>query len=462
MSLEQPRILLVEDDASLRNLLCEELEAEGYGVEAVANCSDAMAAAGANLPDLVVSDLRLPDQDGLTLLQRLRSEGHALPFIIITAFGTVGQAVDALKAGADDFLTKPLSIDHLRLKVRRLLAHAATVSELAEYKSRQDQSSRDDLLGESPQMASLRKQITQIARSEAAVLVTGESGTGKELVARAIHRASDRREGPFLPVNCAGIPHDLMESEFFGHEQGAFTGARQARRGLFAEAAGGTLLLDEIGEMPLSLQAKLLRVLQEHRVKAVGSDREEAVDVRIVAATHVDLLKAVEEGWFREDLYYRLETLALAVPPLRERGDDIELLAMKFLGQAAARHGRGFIRLGEQAGQILADYPFPGNIRELASAIERAVTFCEGDVIRPEHLPVRIRQRSLPATSLHEQRPGGNLAEWPTLEQVQQSYVREVIAAVDSNKRRAAQILGVNRRTLYRWLEDSGGEGENP
>lgn len=243
-----------------------------------------------------------------------------------------------------------------------------------------------------------------------------------------------------------------MESEFFGHEAGAFTGARQARKGLFAEAHGGTLLLDEIGEMPLGLQAKLLRVLQEGMVKPVGSDQEEPVDVRILAATHVDLLKAVREGSFREDLYYRLETLSLRIPPLRERGDDVDLLAMHFVREAARRHQRGFLKLSEVSARTLMDYPFPGNVRELGSAIERAVTFCEGDTIQPDHLPERIRKRQSGDASSQTTRTEGNISEWPTLDNLQQGYVREVMQAVNGNKRRAAQILGINRRTLYRWL----------
>jgi two-component system NtrC family response regulator len=244
-----------------------------------------------------------------------------------------------------------------------------------------------------------------------------------------------------------------MESEFFGHEAGAFTGAKKARKGLFSEADGGTLLLDEIGEMPLALQAKLLRVLQEGRVKPVGSDREEPVDVRVLAATHVDLLKAVQEGSFREDLYYRLETLSLRVPPLRERGDDIDLLAMHFLRKAARRHQKGFLKLSEVSSQTLADYPFPGNVRELASAVERAVTFCDGDTVQPEHLPERIRKRHSATTPEDTHRAEKNLSEWPTLDQLQQNYVRDVMQATGGNKRRASQILGINRRTLYRWLD---------
>lgn len=453
MNTRPASILLVEDDASLRMLLSEELEVDGYEVRCAATAEEGRLGVKEGRPDLIVSDLRLPDGDGLAILRQLQAEGQSVPFIIITAFGTVDQAVEALKAGADDFLTKPLSTDHLRLKIKRLLAHAAVTSELARYKSLGGGDVSLGLVGESRAMEQLRSEIRQVARSHAAVLVSGESGTGKELVAKAIHHESDRSQGPFIPVNCAGIPQELMESEFFGHEAGAFTGAKSARRGLFAEADGGTLLLDEIGEMPLALQAKLLRVLQEGTIKPVGADQEESVDVRIIAATHQDLVKAVEQGSFREDLYYRLETLTLVVPPLRERGDDVDLLAMHFLRDSARRHNRGFLQLSEVALRILSDYPFPGNVREIASAIERAVTFCDGDVVLPEHLPARIRKRQTESAEARPALPAGNLADWPTLDQVQQDYVGRVIDAVEGNKRRAAQILGVNRRTLYRWLD---------
>lgn len=448
-----PRILLVEDDASLSLLLAEELELDGYHVVRAGSVQEGCELAVSNAPDLVVSDLRLPDGDGLEVLKSLQAQGHSLPFVIITAFGTVDQAVEALKAGADDFLTKPLSTDHLRLKIRRLLAQADLSRQLDQLRSVDGKDHSLGLVGESRSMVKLRSQIRQVARSHAAVLINGESGTGKELVARAIHRESDRRDSPFLAINCAGIPSDLMESEFFGHEAGAFTGARQARKGLFAEADGGTLLLDEIGEMPLALQAKLLRVLQEGCVKPVGSDQEESVDVRILASTHVDLQQAVAAGSFREDLYYRLETLSLNVPPLRDRDDDVDLLAMHFLREASGRHGRGFMKLSDVALRTLMDYPFPGNVRELSSAIERAVTFCEGDTIQPDHLPDRIRKRQVEVSGQPPLRHNDKLSEWPTLEKMQQDYVRQVMNAVDGNKRRAAQILGINRRTLYRWNE---------
>jgi two-component system NtrC family response regulator len=446
-----PSILLVEDDASLSLLLAEELELDGYQVEQAGSVREGCELAVSNAPDLVVSDLRLPDGDGLEVLKSLQAQGQSLPFVIITAFGTVDQAVEALKAGADDFLTKPLSTDHLRLKIRRLLAQADLSRQLDQLRSVDGKDHSLGLVGESGSMVKLRSEIRQVARSHAAVLINGESGTGKELVARAIHRESDRRDSPFLAVNCAGIPSDLMESEFFGHEAGAFTGARQARKGLFAEANRGTLLLDEIGEMPLALQAKLLRVLQEGCVKPVGADQEEAVDVRILASTHVDLQQAVAAGSFREDLYYRLETLSLNVPPLRDRDDDVELLAMHFLREASGRHGRGFMKLSEVTLRTLMDYPFPGNVRELSSAIERAVTFCEGDTVQPDHLPDRIRKRQVEVAGQSPLRHSDKLSEWPTLEKMQQDYVRQVMSAVDGNKRRAAQILGINRRTLYRW-----------
>ncbi|KPQ29495.1 MAG: two-component system, NtrC family, response regulator [Marinobacter excellens HL-55] len=452
-------ILLVEDDQSLGQLLSEELEMDGYTMMRAGTVDEARQQLQDQRPALIVSDLRLPDGHGMQVLAFQQAEHPGIPFIVITAFGTVDQAVEALKAGADDFLTKPLSTDHLRLKIKRLLAQADINRQLAEIQANQNGSDNLGLVGGSPAMARLRAEIQQVARSQAAVLINGESGTGKELVARAVHQQSDRAGQSFLAVNCAGIPPDLMESEFFGHEPGAFTGARQARKGLFAEASGGTLLLDEIGEMPLALQAKLLRVLQEGSIKPVGADHEESVDVRILAATHVNLMKAVEQGEFREDLYYRLETLTLSVPPLRERGEDVELLAMHFLKEACRRHNRGFIKLSDVSLRVIGDYPFPGNVRELSSAIERAVTFCEGDTIQPEHLPERIRKRQSGAVQVVSTPAGTNLSEWPTLDVLQQDYVRRVMAAVDGNKRRAAQILGVNRRTLYRWLDAEAGQG---
>lgn len=296
--------------------------------------------------------------------------------------------------------------------------------------------------------------IRQVGRSEASLLIEGESGVGKELVARAIHAESRRSEGPFVAVNCAGVPAELLESEFFGHRAGAFTGARQARRGLFAEADGGTLLLDEIGEMPRLLQAKLLRTLQEGHIKPVGADQEQAVDVRILASTHRDLSAMVHSGDFREDLFYRLEALHLRVPPLRERKTDIEPLARYFMQCAAQRQGKPGPQLDERTRQVLLGYGFPGNVRELANAMERAVTFCTGERVLPRDLPTRMLTPAVPSATLPDEIASSmDVEQLPTLEQVQHRYASEVLARVGGNKRQAARILGINRRTLYRWLD---------
>ncbi|PLW84379.1 sigma-54-dependent Fis family transcriptional regulator [Kineobactrum sediminis] len=450
--MSRERILLIEDDDGLRELLVEELEADGYHVTAVASIAGAQTELKGAPPALVISDLRLPDGNGMTLLPQLQSSLPRPGVLIITAFGTVRQAVEALRAGADDFITKPIDFDHLQLSVQRLLEQQRLQAEISSYRELLTDKPFHGMLGSSVPMRSLVQEIRQIAPAGGPVLVLGESGTGKELVARAIHAESPRANAPFLAVNCGGIPSELMESEFFGHKAGAFTGARNQRGGLLQEANGGTLLLDEIGEMPLALQAKLLRVLQDGRLRPVGSDQEIEVDVRILAATHHDLEQAVSAGDFREDLYYRLETFALRVPPLRERGEDWLQLANFFLARQPAA-GKGRIRgFSDDALNCLRGYPFPGNVRELGNIMERAVTFCEGGLITSEHLPARVKG--------HQQPPEQPLApglprekEWHSLETHQRRYVDQVMAHTKGNKRRAAQILGVTRRTLYRWLD---------
>lgn len=453
-------ILVIEDDSSLLDLLREEMEAEGYRVTTAQRADEAIRVCHDSVPDLVVSDLRLPDGDGMTVLRETQTLAEPPMFVLITAFGTVNQAVDALKAGADEFLTKPLSMDHLLLMIRRLLDQRALRREVDAYRSSGDAAGFHGIIGGSDPMHRLYDQVRQVATGAMPVLVLGESGVGKELVARAIHAESPRAEHPFVAVNCAGIPADLMESEFFGHARGAFTGADRARTGLFGQADGGTLLLDEIAEMPLALQAKLLRALQEGSIRPVGSDREQQVDVRVIAATHQDLQARVGRGDFRQDLYYRLEALALDVPPLRDRSDDIERLAMFFLEASLRRGNRGDVRFDDGALVCLRAYDYPGNIRELANVVERAVTFCNGDRILPEHLPPRVREADRTAEEAFEPAGGevqGLLAQGealPTLETLQQRYVDHVLAQVEGNKRQAARILGVNRRTLYRWLSE--------
>lgn len=445
MTAAKAMIGVIEDDPALQELLVEELEAEGYKVMAWGSV-EAFKKSVTPL-DLVISDIRLPGLSGLSLLESLKNEDNSPALLLITAFGTVDQAVDALKQGADDFLTKPLDVEHLLLSVKRILEHRSLQRELKRY--RQQQKGPGGLVGQSPSMRKLYDQIERIAPADGSVLITGESGTGKELVAKALHQLSDRAEQSFQAVNCAGIPADLMESEFFGHAAGAFTGAQKKRQGLLKQADGGTLLLDEIGEMPMALQAKLLRVLQEGTIRAVGSDEEETVNVRILAATHQDLEQQVEDGCFRQDLFYRLETFSLRVPPLRERGEDIERLANYFLQQLQKNSDKTVRSISPAALEQLYSYRFPGNVRELQNAIERAFTFSRDDKVAVEDLPQRILD------SEHE--PDVEYGtEWPTLDEYQNQYIRKVLAHAEGNKSKAAEILGVTRRTLYRWLEQDG------
>lgn len=454
------QVLLVEDDESLADLLVEELEEAGYAVRAVRTAEAALTAFEEERVDLVVTDLRLPEASGRDLLERVQ-EGHLPPSVImITAFGSVPQAVEALRAGADDFLTKPLDLDHFRVAVDRALETRRLRRRVEEYDRILGRDHFHGLVGSSRPMTELFEMVRRVASGSGPVLITGESGTGKELVARALHAESERSDGPFLAVNCAGVPPDLLESEFFGHEKGAFTGAHERKDGLFVEADGGTLLLDEVGEMPIDLQAKLLRVLQEGRVRPVGSASEQSIDVRVLASTNRDLEQAVGEGAFREDLFYRLETFHLHVPPLRERGDDVDLLVAHFLKRFGERQDPPVTELSSEALDRLRFYRFPGNVRELENAIQRAATFCEGAKIEVEDLPPRIRRHTgSEALSAAPLTAAGLLAdgELPPLEELERRYIKLVLDRVDGNKRRAARILGISRRTLYRRLDREAG-----
>jgi two-component system response regulator HydG len=447
------RIAVVEDDPALLELLQEELTSHGYQV-AACDSAEALLAQLADLtPDLVISDIRLPGIDGMALLQRLRQQPKPPALLLITAFGTVRQAVAALKQGADDFLTKPLDLEHLLLSVERLLAHKALQQEVQQYRQ-SSQQGPGGMIGQSRAMRRLYQQTERIAKAQGAVLILGESGSGKELVAQALHQQSDRADQPFIAVNCAGIPAELMESEFFGHAAGAYTGARGSRAGLFKQADGGTLLLDEIAEMPLLLQAKLLRVLQEGRMRPVGGDEEIAVDVRIIAATHQNLEQLVEASQFRADLFFRLETFTLNIPPLRERADDLELLAQHFLAQLKQKQPANVHSISSDALDCLYRYPFPGNVRELQNALERAYTFAASSEITPDDLPERIV--SYQGKQAVEQQTSNT--SWPSLQQVQHNYMRQVLQYTNGNKQQAAEMLGITRRTLYRWLEEQQAE----
>ncbi|NHA15429.1 sigma-54 dependent transcriptional regulator [Thioalkalivibrio sp. XN279] len=462
----RPRILVVEDDDGLRDMLRNELDDAGYETLSAADAAAARGLVEQQSPDLVLSDLRLPGDSGQALLAFCRQLEAPPAFIMITAFGTVEQAVEALKQGADDFLTKPLRLDHLRLAVARALESRRLRSELSQYRRLLSEGEFHGMLGRSPPMRELYEVVRRVAPLASPVIISGESGTGKELVARALHAESPRSAHAFVPLNCAAVPAELMESELFGHARGAFTGATRQRDGLFAEADGGTLLLDEIGEMPAGIQAKLLRVLEDGCIRPLGTDSERQVDVRLLAATNRDLEAEVAAGRFRADLFYRLETFQVRVPALRERGDDLDLLAAHFVARCAAARGQRPPALSDQALACLRAYEFPGNVRELANALERATVFCGDREIRPAHLPERMRRRrpmqpsaAAPGAGI----PGGQdplevLGDdpdtWPSLDALERRYIRQVLDRVDGNKRRAAEILGIARRTLYRRLDD--------
>jgi len=445
------RILIVEDDAALRELLDDELRDAGYDTALAGDVQQALQVQQQTPCELIISDLRLPGQTGMNLLHAVRQSGANTGFIIITGFGTVEQAVEALKQGADDFLTKPLKLDHLRLAVERVLEHRRLRAEVAHYRRLLGGGEFHGMIGRSESMMRLFEMIRRIATARGPVLISGESGSGKELVARAIHAESERSSGPFIAINCAGIPTELMESELFGHVAGAFTGARQAREGLFVAAQGGTLLLDEIGEMPAELQAKLLRVLEDGKLRPVGGNRETHLDVRILAATNRNLETEVRKGGFREDLFFRLETFQVEVPPLRARGDDLELLAAQMVARFGAQRTPAVNSISSGALAMLRAHTFPGNVRELSNALERAVAFCSDGEIAASHLPERLRRQAAggaaaPLPALWDE------PQLPPLEQVEQRYIRHVLDSLGGNKRRAAQVLGIGRRTLYRRL----------
>ncbi|TVQ89888.1 MAG: sigma-54-dependent Fis family transcriptional regulator [Chromatiaceae bacterium] len=454
-------ILIVEDDAGFRRLLAEELAETGHAVTAVASAEAAQRVLSESTVALVLCDLRLPGANGFAVLAQTRTLTPPPSCIMLTGFGTIDQAVAALKAGADDFLTKPVDLDHLRLVIARVLENRRLNDELARLRALLADRGFHGMLGRSPAMLRLFEQIRRIARSESAALITGESGTGKELVARALHAEGPRADGPFIAVNCAGIPEALLESELMGHVAGAFSGARGARRGLFAEADQGTLFLDEIAEMPAGMQTKLLRVLQDGRVRPVGSNTEQATDVRVLAATHRDLGQCLADGRFRADLFYRLETFRIQVPPLRARGEDIAALLARQLRACSLALGVPERRLTPAAWRLLLRYPWPGNVRELHSLVERMVTLAAGEVIEVADLPERVRAGAADADQAPDQTkpqgpmPTAGAPAWETLAEHEQHYIQQVLAFTGGNKQQAARILGIGRKTLYRKLGDA-------
>jgi two-component system response regulator HydG len=441
------RVLVVDDDHEMCELLRSQLGRRGFEVLTHGGADEALARLAAEELDAVVTDVRMRGLDGIQLCERIRQNRPDVPVLVITAFGSLDTAVAAIRAGAHDFLAKPFEVEELAFRLERAIQHRRLAEEVKRLRARA-LVPVDELAGESVALRQLRELVARVAGSEAPVLVIGESGSGKERVARALHRLGPRPEGPFVALNCAALPEHLLESELFGHARGAFTDARSARSGLLVHANGGTLFLDEIAELPLPLQPKLLRALQERRVRPVGGEEEVPFDARIVAATNRDLDAAVEEGRFREDHFFRIDVLRIEVPPLRARGSDVLLLAQHFLRECAARSGKAVVGLSHGAAEKLLQYGWPGNVRELANCIERAVALTDHEQILVEDLPERIRAEGRGHVLVASDDP----SELVPLEIVEQRYIARVMESVGGNKTLAARILGLDRKTLYRKL----------
>jgi DNA-binding NtrC family response regulator len=446
-------ILVADDDPVARDLLVEVLVRERYRVHAAAGGEECLRLAEAIPFDLALVDLRMPDLDGLAVLARLRAIRPAVPVLILTAFATIETAIEAIRAGAYDYLSKPFRMDEITMVVSRTLEAQRLVRENQRFRRElQERYGVTSLIGQSPQMVGIYKLVARVASLDTTVLILGETGTGKELVARAIHYASPRADRPFVVVDCTALPEALVESELFGHERGAFTGAIAARRGLIETAEGGTCFLDEIGELSPALRSKLLRVLQERVIRRVGGNDPVPVDVRIVAATNQDLKKLAEQGAFREDLFYRLNVVSIEMPPLRDRRRDIPLLAQHFLGKYARATGKPVVAISPAAMARLEAFHWPGNVRELEHVVERAVVLASSAVILPDDLPPDLVPPEPPTPGLPQRRL--------TLEELKQWYLGQVLDETGGNKARAAEILGIDRKTLYRMLDRPAGASE--
>ena len=451
------RILAVDDDPAMIDTLRRSLTRRGFTVDATTSAKDALERLGQDDPDVLLTDLRMREMDGIALCVRALDVRPDLPVVVITGFGSLETATQAIRAGAYDFVTKPFDVDAVEMVLQRAVEHRRLREEVRRLRARTgDGVGFGELIGESEAMRRVYDLVDRVGGSDTTVLLHGETGTGKELVARALHRRSRRSAGPFVAINCAAMPETLLESELFGHARGAFTDARAARRGLFLQADQGTLFLDEIGEMPMAMQVKLLRVLQERRVRPVGADAEVPFDARIVAATHRDLQSMVDEGRFREDLYFRLGVVPISLPPLRARGQDVLLLAQVLLAEAASGGAKEIRGFAPDAARLLLAYSWPGNVRELRNCVEHAVALARFDVVTVDDLPERVRSHR-PEHLLVV--PSADPEELVPLEEIERRYVLKVLEAVDGHRGRAAKVLGLDRKTLYRKLERWGEKG---
>jgi DNA-binding NtrC family response regulator len=443
------RVLVIDDDLSMLELVRAELELRHFEVVTHTSPEAALNALTEHDFAVVLSDISMRGMSGVDLCREVVVLREDTPVIVMTAFASVESAVASIRAGAYDFVTKPFDMNDLALTIERALKHRELREEVKRLRlAVNEQRPFDEMIGESLPMRKMYELIARVAPTEATVLVTGESGTGKELVARTLHARSARSSGPFVAINCAAMPESLLESELFGHTKGAFTDARAARQGLFARAGGGTLFLDEVGEMPVGMQAKLLRALQERRVRPVGGDTEVAFDTRLITATNRDLELDVQQGRFREDLFYRINVVQVSVPPLRARENDILLLAQQFLKRAHSAGG-AVVGMKSVTAERLMAYPWPGNVRELQNCIERAVALTQFDRIGVDDLPERVASFKSTRITIGTSDPSSILP----MDEVERRYVAQVLETLGGNKALAARALGMDRRTLYRKLE---------
>jgi len=450
---ERVSLLVVEDEAPQRRLIAEILERDGHSVRQSATVDEALEAIEEEIPDLILCDWRMPGRDGGELLDEVRARVLGCAFIVMTAYGSIAHAVDAIHRGADDFLGKPFERDALLLAVQRVLRTRRLERENRELREAiREGDGFGELIGRSEAMARLYRTIEKVGATDATVLVLGESGTGKELVARSLHRTSRRADRPFVAVNCAAIPETLIESELFGHEKGAFTGAHRRREGRFEEADGGTIFLDEIASMPLPLQATMLRVLQERCFTRVGGSGEVTCDVRVIAASNRDLPALIADGGFREDLYYRLNVVPVELPPLRERMEDVPLLAAAFLEQASTRHGIEMSPLPPAVLRSLMEHGWPGNVRELANVLERLVLLAEDGQVSIDDLPPEMRQSEAVEDGCPFRLPAGGVV-W---EQAEAGLLRQALERSQGNRAAAARLLGLGYKAFLYRLEKYG------
>jgi two-component system response regulator HydG len=449
----QGRVLIIDDDQVMCDVLEAALRERDFEVASRTSPAEGLKLLTEQDFDVVVTDVSMPGMTGVDLCKRIIANREDIPVLVMTAFGSMETAVAAIRAGAYDFVTKPFETEDFALTLDRALKHRALRDEVKRLRSAvSDQRRFDEIIGASAPMKKVYDLISRVAESDTSVLITGESGTGKELVAAALHKRSPRSEGPFVAINCAAMPESLLESELFGHVKGAFTDARQSRVGLFVKASHGTLFLDEIGEMPPGMQAKLLRALQERRVRPVGGDTEVPFDTRILAATNRDLETEVDEQRFREDLFYRINVVRIHVPPLRVRGGDVLLLAQHYLGRYACQGRAKVVGMTAAAAEKLLAYAWPGNVRELQNCLERAVALARLDQVGVDDLPEKIREFKSSRVVVESEDP----SELLPMDEVERRYVLRVLDAVGGNKTMAARVLGFDRRTLYRKLDGYG------